>query len=212
MHSPLIARLALLATALVLTILASSAYLRLSASHGDCPQPSACVTEDSAQEAPSLARKVVRATHRLSASVVAVVVLLLAALGWLRREGMPETRWIALLLLALSVFLAVLGAVAGSSYAPAVTLGNVLAGNAMAAGAWWLYVRNRSARSALKRANPGAGWAAAGLVLAVALIVLSATPVAATLSIGIALAQAMAATFFLLACVWLAARAASARR
>ena len=76
MHSPLIARLALLATALVLTILASSAYLRLSASHGDCPQPSACVTEDSAQEAPSLARKVVRATHRLSASVVAVVMIL----------------------------------------------------------------------------------------------------------------------------------------
>jgi heme A synthase len=212
MPSTLIARLALLATALVLAILASSAYLRLSATHGDCPQQGACATAVGAQEVPSLARKVVRATHRLSASAVAVVVLLLAALGWLRREGMPETRWIALLLLVLSVFLALLGAVAGNSYAPAATLGNVLAGNAMAAGAWWLYVRNRGVRSTPKGASPRAGWAAAGLVLAVALIVLSATPVAARLSIGIALAHAMTATVFLLACVWLAARGAPARR
>lgn len=116
MPSPLIAKLALLATALVLAILASSAYLRLSAVPGDCAPRPECATQ-SAEEAPSLARAIARGAHRLSASVVAVVVLLIAALGWLRREGGRETRWLALALIALTVFLAVLGAATRGSYA-----------------------------------------------------------------------------------------------
>jgi hypothetical protein len=210
MPSPLIARLALLATALVFAILASSAYLRLSAAPGDCALRSECATR-SAEQAPSLARTIARAAHRLSASVVAVVVLLIAALGWLRREAGRETRWLALALIVLTAFLAVLGAAARDSYAPAVTLGNVIAGNAMAAIGWWLYLRNRSAFPAPRHGRALlAGCAVTAFAISLALAAPAASGAVASLSMGMTLS--IAATLTLLASVWFFARLASAPR
>ncbi|HWQ37968.1 MAG TPA: hypothetical protein VNM24_05040 [Burkholderiales bacterium] len=207
MPSPLIARLALLATALVFAILASSAYLRLSAAAGDCAFRPECAT----RSVPSLARTIARAAHRLSASVVAVVVLLIAALGWLRREAGQETRWLALALIVLTAFLAVLGAAARDSYAPAVTLGNVIAGNAMAAIGWWLYLRNRSASPAPRHGRALlAGCAVTAFAISLALAAPAASGAVASLSMGMTLS--IAATLTLLASVWFFARLASAPR
>lgn len=207
MPSPLIARLALLATALVFAILASSAYLRLSAAPGDCALRPECAT----RSAPSLARTIARAAHRLSASVVAVVVLLIAALGWLRREAGRETRWLALALIVLTAFLAVLGAAARDSYAPGVTLGNVIAGNAMAAIGWWLYLRNRSAFPAPRHGRALlAGCAVTAFAISLALAAPAASGAVASLSMGMTLS--IAATLTLLASVWFFARLASAPR
>ena len=212
MPSPLISKLALVATALMLAVLASSAFLRLSAAQAACAPGSACVSATVAEPAPGGARSFARAAHRLSASVVAVVALLLAALSWLRQEGTRETRWVALLLLALTAFLAVLGAAAGGSTATAVTLGNLLAGNAMAGGAWWLYLRNRPPRPpSAREARRRTAGAAAVLAAAAALLALAALPVSPSRSVGTALAQNLAASLALLAVVWLAARVASPR-
>src|SRR5581483_7596787 len=212
MPSRRIAKLALVATALMLAILASSAYLRLSAIQGGCAPGSACVAAAGAEQAPHGVRSLARAAHRLSASAVAVVALLLAALSWLRREGTRETRWVALLLVTLTAFLAVLGATAGGSSAPAVTLGNLLAGNAIAGAAWWLYARNRLAPPPAARAvRRMAAGAAAALAVAAVLFALATFSVAPSLSVGTALAQNLAASLALLACVWLSARIVSPR-
>jgi glycerol uptake facilitator-like aquaporin len=209
----MIARISLAAAVLVVVILATSAYLRLSATTEACAQDTACAAAVGAADQSAPARNIARAAHRLSASTVAVLVLLIAALAWLRREGRRETRWVALLLIGLTVFLAALGAIAGSSYSPAATLGNVLAANAMAGAAWWLYLRNRAAALPAARASwlmpAGAGVA---LVAAALLLAPEILPVAASRPIGVALTQNLAVTFIVLACVWLAWRALSMRR
>jgi heme A synthase len=206
MPSKVIARIAALATVLILVILASSAYLRLSSPEGACAQDPVCAASVSSADQAGPARSIARAAHRISASVVAVLVLLVAALAWLRREGTRETRWVAVLLIALTVFLAALGAAAGGSQTPAVTWGNVLAGNAMAAAAWWLYARNRVMEPpAAATAGRNARWAIAALAVSLALFAFAAFRSAASPSVGMALTKSLAATLGLLACVWLAA-------
>lgn len=211
MPSKLIARIAALATVLIVVILGSSAYLRLSATGGACAQDAACASAVADQPGP--AQRIARAAHRISASVVAVLVLLVSALAWLRREGTRETRWVAVLLIALTVFLAALGAAAGNSYAPAVTWGNVIAGNAMAAGTGWLYARNRHPRPlATPTATRDVRWGLGALVSSFALFALAALRSAESPSVGAGVARSLAASVVLLALVWLAAAIGSARR
>ena len=112
------AALAAAAWALMLVVVAASAYIRMS------PAPGADV---------DLARGV----HRASASLAGLAVLLLAGYALWRRVLVPG----ALAALALTVFLALLGRAAGSAPPPPAAIGNLLGGVALAALLAWIYGR-----------------------------------------------------------------------
>ena len=138
--------LAALALAATLGVVAASAFIRLSG------QPGPAL--DSA-----------RTIHRLSASLVAIFVLVLAGVALAHRRSVFG----ALGALALVVFLAVLGAAAGRAPPPAAALANLLGGLALAALLAWLLGRARAplAASLRTRAMARIGLAAAVLLCAI---------------------------------------------
>jgi heme A synthase len=112
------AALAAAGWALMLAVLAASAYIRMSA-------------------APGADVDLARGVHRASASLAGLAVLLLAAWALWRRRIVPG----ALAALALIVFLAVLGRATGSAPPPAAALGNLAGGAALAALLAWIFGR-----------------------------------------------------------------------
>lgn len=149
-QSRMISRISALATILVLAILASSAYLRLTATQAPCLPTEVCAT---AQQEPNVEvtpdRRFARLAHRLSASTVAVLALLVVFITWTSQSPLlRHNRGLSMMLVALVLFLAVLGAITRSTYTPAVTLGNVLASNALAGIFWWLWLQTRRTASA----------------------------------------------------------------
>ncbi len=153
----------LVAWALVLTVLlgAASALIRLSQSGLSCTQWPQCYGERArpglrAPEQPPVAETVARAVHRVAASVVGLIVI---ALPWLatRREhardrAAARARWIAI---AITVGLALLGVYTptgapGDAFAavPAVAIGNLLGGLALAAVLAWAWQHERASQSA----------------------------------------------------------------
>ncbi len=115
------AALAAAGWALMLAVVAASAYIRMSA-------------------APGADVDLARGVHRASASLAGLVVLLLAAHALWRRVLVPG----ALAALALTAFLALLGRATGSAPPPPAALGNLLAGVALAALLAWLFGRARA--------------------------------------------------------------------
>ncbi len=144
-QSTMVVRISALATILVLAILATSAYLRLTATPASCPPNSVCAAAQ--QEAAVVVtpeQRIARVAHRLSASAVAVLALLVAFIIWTSRTHLLRRhRGLSIVVLILVLFLAVLGAVTRSTYTPAVILGNVLASNALAGLFWWVWLRTR---------------------------------------------------------------------
>lgn len=130
-------RLSLAALVLVFVIVTASAYLRLGNAGLGCPEWPECygrVEANAAQREQSLtAVTVVRGAHRLAAIGAGILVL---ALVWLSVAAGPRargTRRAALALLALTVFLAILGRFTPAAQFPFVTVGNLLGGAAMLA-------------------------------------------------------------------------------
>lgn len=139
--------LAALALAATLAVVAASAFIRLA----DQPGP---------------AVELARAIHRLSASLVAIFVLVLAGVALVERRGVTG----ALGALALVVFLAVLGPAAGRNPPAAAALANLLGGVALAALLAWLLGRARAPLAAGVRARRAAALALAAAALACAFV------------------------------------------
>lgn len=159
-----VARLAAAALALVLVIITAAAFLRLSHAGLGCPDWPACYgfleanAERLEQAAPGAA---VRLVHRIAALSAGALVL---ALGWHMMSRRPrrnaEVAAFAALL-ALLVFLAIIGRWTGVSRVPAVAVGNILGGSALLA-LLWLVGRMQRPGPALPRqpALEALAWAA----------------------------------------------------
>lgn len=134
-------RLALLCAVLVLAVTSLSAFLRLSKVGLGCADWPACYGQDlrraqqggSASDEAQVATAIARLAHRITASgaLLLVITMVLVCLGskpLFVREGL-----LALALLALALFLAVLGWWSSTARVPAVAMGNLLGGFLMLA-------------------------------------------------------------------------------
>jgi len=130
------ARLArILATAgvlLVLVVIVSSAYLRLSQAGLSCSDWPACYGRATQLAAVTQAQQAVRLTHRVAASVVGLLLLGILGVASAQRPRLRSTTLQAVVALAVAVGLAAVGAVTGEStrllQLPAVSLTNLLGG------------------------------------------------------------------------------------
>lgn len=171
----LLRRLAWACAVLVLAVTSLSAYIRLSRAGLGCEPWPQCHAQRAILAAQALERldppavTSARLLHRTTASATLLVVVTLLVLTLARRPILWPQGRIVLGLLALAVFLALLGRLGGVSRAPGVTLGNLLAGFAMLALGWRLVQAFGPARSgvpALRR------WTIAAAVLLVLQITL----------------------------------------
>lgn len=163
--------------AVVLVVNVASAYVRLAQQGVGCEPWPQCYGQTAPQDAGAVPREdaphfFIRALHRFSASVAAVLLLAIAFLGWgdWRRTG-PRVAAVALLVLAGG--LTWLG-VRTPSAAPVVTLGNVVGGMAMLALLAWL----AAWRPVPRRGGTGrvglAAWAGLALALVIIQVALGA--------------------------------------
>lgn len=149
--------LVLAALLLVLVIIITSAYIRLSQTGFGCADWPACYGHGTSasptgqSEQPALFWA--RTLHRLAASSVGILLLLIVFPGWgtLQNTG---ARLAAITTVALAGFLAWLGLITPSNL-PAVTIGNLLGGMTMLALLWWLHQRSQDAG-----AGPALRWLA----------------------------------------------------
>ena len=139
--------LVLAALLLVLVIITTSAYIRLSQAGFGCTDWPACYGRSVSM--PSAGQVIpeqstlfwARALHRLAASSAGILLLLIVFLGWDTLQG-AAARIAAVATLALAGFLAWLGLFTPSNL-PAVTVANLLGGMTMLALLWWLHQRGR---------------------------------------------------------------------
>jgi cytochrome c oxidase assembly protein subunit 15 len=142
----------LAALLLVLVIITASAYIRLSQSGLGCADWPACYGRSIAM--PPAGQLIpertslfwARTLHRLSASSIGILLLLIVFLGWDALQG-AATRRAAIAAVLLAALLAWIGMITPSKL-PAVTIGNLLGGMAMFALLWWLYQPGRVAGGA----------------------------------------------------------------
>lgn len=134
---PALRKMALLCAALVLAITSLSAYIRLSRAGLGCEPWPQCygqsLRDASGTVAPAVARSVAvaRLAHRVVAMTALVVILMMVMTALFSAPILWREGRLALALLGLAVFLAVLGVWTADARVPAVTLGNLLAGFAM---------------------------------------------------------------------------------
>lgn len=166
--SHVLRRVVILAAALVLAILSLSAAIRLTNAGLGCADWPACYgREVLAASASVLPQSVAAMLHRLAATVLAIAILVILVLSLRTGRGRP-----ALALLALTVFLAVLGIATPGARYPLVTLGNLLGGLAML-GVLWRLLLDLNARPAAPNLAPGVRRAARlGLIVLVGQIAL----------------------------------------
>ena len=164
-------RLAWLCAIMVLLITSLSAFIRLTRSGVGCTPWPACyghiVDLRTTHPAPAIqagasdtAITLARGAHRVVASSCLLVVLALLALA-LRKRWRKEAQ-LAAGLLTWALFLAFLGATAGSSRLPAVTLGHLIAGMGM----WILSLRLAWAPDPRHEVTSATPWVQPALVVA----------------------------------------------
>lgn len=136
--------LLVIAFVLALAVLGASSHLRLAANGIGCePWPACYGKEVTAQAArASAAWHAARATHRVAASAFALIALAAVVLGWRRWSG--PARAAAVVLLLVTAALALIGRFTPSAL-PAITLGNVLGGLALAGAVAFLISAQRAA-------------------------------------------------------------------
>lgn len=163
--------MALLCAALILAITSLSAFIRLSRAGLGCEPWPQCYGQ-SLREAPQGTAQPVAgpvAAARLAHRVVAVAALLLIIMTVMTTLSSAPKLWhegrMALGLLALALFLAVLGRWTADARVPAVVLGNLLAGFAMFALSCRL-VLSTSVRPATLPAPKGWVWLAGAVLVA----------------------------------------------
>ena len=143
----LLRRMALLCAALVLAITSLSAFLRLSKAGLGCEPWPQCYGQSlrelqqgssPAKTDEATAAAAARLVHRIVATVALIVILMMVMTTLMTRPVLWREGRLALALLGLALFLAVLGLWTANARVPAVTLGNLLAGFAMFALSWRL--------------------------------------------------------------------------
>jgi len=159
------------ALVLVMIVVVVSAYLRLAGSGLGCAEWPACYALIRSQggtttlAAAHLVPPWATVTHRLAASTLGLMVLGIVASALRRRREPGQSLTIPFALLALTVFLSILGYRTPSPLLPWVALSNLLGGMAMLALLWWLGNRSVSAgmdSDAARRLRP---WAFGGMVV-----------------------------------------------
>jgi cytochrome c oxidase assembly protein subunit 15 len=164
----LLRMLSSIGAALVLVVIVSSAYLRLSQAGLSCADWPACYGNLSHIAEATTAQLVARLAHRIAASAVAFILIALLAVSLTQRPRLAKQSTIAALALAVAAMLATVGAVMSESMRvtplPAVTLANLLGGFAMLALLVWL-------RETVRDGPIAAGAAALVVVTLIAVIV-----------------------------------------
>lgn len=174
----LLRHMALLCVALVLVIVGLSAFLRLTQAGLGCADWPQCYGRALAaqQHGVPVAADEARATalarlaHRVVASAALLLIVVMAMTCLATRPAWWRAGRLTLALLALALFLAVLGRFSSGARVPAVAIGNLLGGFLMVALAWRL-VRETAHPHALAAA-PLRALARLGIVLLVAQIAL----------------------------------------
>lgn len=163
---------------LVVVLVVVSAYLRLQTSGIGCPDWPACYGQIGSQQvesdsiAASAYQRIVEESnaplawaaplHRLVASVLGLCVMILTFLS-IRAH---RHRLICLALLALTVFLAVIGLRSGSMHSTAIVMGNLAGGFAMMGLLGWLVFSHRPAGIVpASPALPGLVWIAIAVLI-----------------------------------------------
>ncbi len=154
-QAPQTHRIALLGAVLMLCVVSVSAYLRLSNAGLGCEPWPECFTQTKqvvGQEAQP--HPIARLTHRVLASTVGVVVLLVVFGSFVRRAQRPAEFGVALMVLLLTAGLAALGRATPGSSGALISSGNLLGGLSLLALLTWLGVDvpQQVARDATKRA------------------------------------------------------------
>lgn len=122
-------RTSLVCALLVISVVGLSAYMRLSALGLDCAPWPQCYGQGAA--APSATIDVLRLLHRITATALLPLLLLLLFGGFARKPERWDQRWTAVAAVAITLFLAVLGRWTTGAKVPAVALGNLLGGFAL---------------------------------------------------------------------------------
>jgi len=136
------------ALVLVMIVVVVSAYLRLAGSGLGCAEWPACYALIQSRDgtttlaAAHLVPPWATVTHRLAASTLGLLVLGIVASALRRRREPGQSLAIPFALLALTVFLSILGYRTPSPLMPWVALCNLLGGMAMLAMLWWLGQRS----------------------------------------------------------------------
>lgn len=134
----LTSRLALMGAVLMLCLVGVSAYLRLSAAGLGCEPWPDCFAQAANLEAQH--HPIARLTHRILASTVGIVVLLVVFASFVRRSQRPAPFWISLAILALTAALAMLGRATPAAAGALVGSGNLLGGLTLLGLLIWLAV------------------------------------------------------------------------
>ena len=171
-------RVALVCAALVLAITTLSAFIRLSRAGLGCepwPQCYAASLQKTGQEMAPPAEGAVaaaRVTHRVVAVAALLVVISMVMTTLSKAPILWRQGRMALGLLALALFLAILGRWSSDARVPAVMLGNLIAGFAMFALCCRLIQSTSQAPVATAPRDGPARWARLGVALLVAQIIL----------------------------------------
>ena len=142
----LLQRAALLCALLVITVVAISAFIRLSGAGLGCSPWPDCYGQTLRDQQNGISRTVdsqvsmsitvARFAHRLLATLLLPLMLVLVLGGFTMQPKRWDGRWVSLLALALVLYLAVLGRWTAGARVPAVALGNLLGGFLLFALCW----------------------------------------------------------------------------
>jgi heme a synthase len=160
-------RMALACAVLVLAITSLSAFIRLSKAGLSCADWPRCYGQSlrelqqglPATAGEGAATAAARLAHRVVASTALLLVITMVAVCLAARPPLWREGRVALALLALALFLAVLGRWSANARVPAVAIGNLLGGFAMLALCWRLAQRGDGPASWLR------AWAGIGVVV-----------------------------------------------
>jgi cytochrome c oxidase assembly protein subunit 15 len=137
----LIRRFALFGVAMMLLLAGVSAYLRLSAAGLGCTPWPACYQQQAITPQHE-SHPIARLAHRVLASTLGIVVILIASATVAVRPRRPVVLSTSLALLVLTALLAALGR-ASATASSGIALANLLGGLAMLALLWWLALQFR---------------------------------------------------------------------
>lgn len=146
---------------LMVVIILLSAHMRLSGAGLGCADWPACYGRTLAGLAPPRPGWI-NTTHRIAASSMGFIALVIATFAWRRRRAAPGDFPVVLALLGLTAFLAVLGKWTHDARLPAVALGNLLGGLGMLALLWRLHLGYTPQPAISSRLH---GWVLLGLTL-----------------------------------------------
>jgi cytochrome c oxidase assembly protein subunit 15 len=171
----LLQRLAWLCVATVLAVTSLSAFIRLSNTGLGCAPWPQCYGERGMRAASAAgvkgdetaATQVARTAHRVMAVLALLIIVLLVLVCFSERPRLGAQGRVAVALLALALFLAVLGRWSSGSRVPAVSIANLIGGFAMLALSLRLAVGASARTAPLQR-----GMAAAALLLLIGQVAL----------------------------------------